>query len=244
MAVRLLVRSVPTTVDAEELYDALRTHHGGSALRDALFIPAAPGQQTTEAFAEYETNAAADAAMAREFWVDGKACHLSRVGPAAPKDTKVPLPKVQIELAGGFASNVSAETVFNTLRGFADILNVETSLAGVLRVTVTQSTVAGFVESVNSQRVMPGLRIHSLSQTIGGQPVVGQQPPQQHLPPYHHSQPLHVPHGGGQHMQQHHNFQHQHQQQQPHHHAGQGPTPMYAAAGRNAVPGMHAMTRL
>lgn len=86
-AVRVLIRNVPTSVCAEELYDALAFHHGGAGLLDALFLPVTPGLATTMAFADYRADEFAAAAAHQPFWVDGTLCAMQRVGQGSSGNT-------------------------------------------------------------------------------------------------------------------------------------------------------------
>ena len=72
---RVVVTGFPPDITRGELFDALRTHHGGGGLADALFV-----DDAAVAVADYATAAAADAATTHALWHGERQCRLQAVG--------------------------------------------------------------------------------------------------------------------------------------------------------------------
>jgi hypothetical protein len=157
-SVRLLVKNVPTTCVAEEVYDALRCHHGGYALSDALLVPTSSGQTKTCAIAEYSSNAAATAAQSAALFVDGERCQFQSVGPAAVGPV-LREPDVVVDLLG-LRQGVTPLEVFNAFRQYSDVVNVLTNAShGAARVMVRPEGVAALTDAVTRGAIIPGIRL-------------------------------------------------------------------------------------
>jgi hypothetical protein len=240
--VRLLARNVPTTVGADELYDAVATHHGGWGMRDALMLPAASSQPYTQALLDYESPAAADAALAAELYIDDVLVQLSKMGAAPQPNGGANLaahkPSSVDVTIGGFGPATSPAELFELLRPYDATGLHFSATAGSARVRIERANAAALEDAVTQGRIGGGLFVARDGGNSHGPITPLAMHQQQHhqqrqMPPQHQQQqqqqqplPAFVPPPPGygvlahqQHMQFHqHGNQHHHQhpQSQPH----------------------------